>query len=314
MDEVEVGEIALVRHGAPRARDRGEVRGNESLFHGFLERLSQERREEGVLLAGGLVVPFAIARPVTVRLRIRLDRLDEASLVDAGHREHDRHRHHLFARQLEAVSSSPSHEVGIAGRVDHALGHDRFASGLALRVDADDVAVDDDGLHPRPVQHGGDPGFRDQLIRDPFEEFRIEGRTLRLGLGRCGAHRRRALLEFRADAFAVDGARMAIPGEALDADLGDVAAETAVAFEQDRARARTGGGEGRRQTPGTAADDEHVGFSDHRDVTRRLGNGSLHRGASSARSGRDQGLETGSFRYAVRASPSASRSGPSHGS
>ena len=72
------------------------------------------------------------------------------------------------------------------------------------------------------------------------------------------------LLELDADALAVDRVLVAIPGEALDPDLGDVAAEAAVAFEQDHRHAGSRGGEGRRESTGTAADHEHVGPGKHR--------------------------------------------------
>ena len=101
---------------------------------------------------------------------------------------------------------------------------------------------------------------------------------LRLALGVRRPHRPCPVLELAPDAFAVDRVLVAVPAEALDADLGDVPAEAAVAIEQGRPRAGTGGAQGRPQAARAAADDEHVrlvddvdrsgGFADPRDAGR----------------------------------------------
>ena len=74
-----------------------------------------------------------------------------------------------------------------------------------------------------------------------------------------------ALLELDADAFAINGLLVPVPGEALDTHLRDVAAEAAVAVDERGAGARPGRGERRCQAPGATADHEDVGLQSHVD-------------------------------------------------
>ena len=120
------------------------------------------------------------------------------------------------------------------------------------------------------MQHGLDPGFLHQDVGDVFEHLAVERIARRLRLGHRGPHRPGPLLEFDADAFAIDGFAMPVPGEAFDPHLRDIAAEAAVAIHQHGCRARAGGGEGGREARGSAADDQNVGFGHHIDVAGRF--------------------------------------------
>ena len=115
------------------------------------------------------------------------------------------------------------------------------------------------------MQQRRDAGLLHQRVGDPFEHLGVErvAQGLRLRHGR--AHGVGALLELDADAFAIDRLLVPVPGESLDPDLGDVAAEAAVAVDQRRACAGAGGGERRGQASRPAADDQHLGFQDHID-------------------------------------------------
>ncbi len=254
---------------------RAERRRNDAGRGRLLERLAQERREELVFLAARLDVPFAAADPVAVGLGIGLDRFDEARLVDARHREHDRRGHHLLARRLEDGRARARGDVRIAGAVDDALREDCLAAGLAFGDDAGDRAVAEDRRHEQSMQHRIDAGFLHQLVGDPLEHFRVERVADRLGLGHGRAHRLGALLELDADPFAVDRLLVAIPGEALDADLRDISSEAAVALEQRGAHAGTGRRQGRRKAARSTADDENIRLVDDVDFARGFSD-SLH--------------------------------------
>ena len=168
-------------------------------------------------------------------------------------------------------------DIGVAGRIDDSPGQDRLAPRLAFDDDAAQRAALHDRRDEHAVQHRDDAGFLDQHVGDVLERLRIERVADRLGFGHCCAHGLGAVLEFAADAFAVDCRRVAIPGETLDPDLGDVPAETSIAFEQRRLHARTGRSDRRRQTAGAGADHQHVGFVDDVDRAGRLQDGGAHR-------------------------------------
>src|SRR5207244_5344249 len=80
----------------------------------------------------------------------------------------------------------------------------------------------------------------------------------RLALGAGGAHRRGAVLELAADPVRLDRLLVAVPADALDAHLGHVPAEAAVAIEEGHLCAGAGRRERRRQPARAAADDEDV--------------------------------------------------------
>ena len=67
------------------------------------------------------------------------------------------------------------------------------------------------------------------------------------------------------------GLLVAVPGHALDADRGDVAAEAAEALDQGHVDTGTRGGECGRQTGRARTDDQHVGLVDDVDLAGRLG-------------------------------------------
>src|SRR5581483_12059988 len=94
--------------------------------------------------------------------------------------------------------------------------------------------------------------------------------TERLRLRHRGSHRLRALLEFDADAFAVNGVLMPVPGKALDTDLGDIAAKATIAVDQCRPGTRTRRSQGGGKPPGAAANDQNVRFQNNVDRPSRL--------------------------------------------
>ena len=129
-------------------------------------------------------------------------------------------------------------DIGIASGVDHALRQDRLAPGLAFDDHPANAIAFHDRRDEHAVEHRDHARFLHQHIGDIFECLGIERVADRLRFGDRRAHCLGAILEFAADAFAVDRAGVAIPGETLDTDRGDVAAEAAVAFEQRRQCAR----------------------------------------------------------------------------
>ena len=110
-----------------------------------------------------------------------------------------------------------------------------------------------------------------QHVRDVLEHLGVERVADRLRLRHRRAHRLGPFLELNADAFAVDRLLVPVPGEALDADLGDVAAETAVALEQRGLDAGTSRGQRCREAAGgSAAHDEHLSLVDDVDLACRF--------------------------------------------
>ena len=104
-----------------------------------------------------------------------------------------------------------------------------------------------------------------ELVGDALEHLRVQRLAQRLRLGLRPAQGPGALLELDADAFDVGRALVPVPGDALDADLGDDAPEAPVAVHQRGVHAFAGRPDGRRETAGPAADDQHVGLGQHRD-------------------------------------------------
>ena len=121
------------------------------------------------------------------------------------------------------------------------------------------------------MQHRRDSRLAHEFVGDVFEHLGVESVADRLRLGQRGAHGLGALFEFDADALAVDRAFVPVPGEALDADLRDVAAEAAVAFQQHHACAGTRRSQRGSESRGAAADDQDVGFCDDDDAATRFG-------------------------------------------
>jgi len=168
----------------------------------------------------------------------------------------------LLLRRLAHRRAGARRHVGIAGCIDDALGENRRATGLALGDDAADDAVAHDRRDEHAMQHRLHARLAQQCVGDVLEHFRVQRVADRLRLRVRRTHGLGALLELDADAFAVDSTFMPVPGEALDADLGDVAAEAAVALEQQRAGAGAGGRERRGESARPAADDQNPGFRD----------------------------------------------------
>src|SRR5450631_72604 len=270
MHQVQVGEIALVRDRAPGAGNGAEIGGNDAGGDGLLERFAQKGREQIILLAGGLDVPFAVSGPILVGLRVRFHLFDEAALVDSGHREHHRCRHHLLPRRLSRRRSGAHGDIRISRGVDDPLGEDRLASGFALGDHAADGSVANDRHHEHPVQHRLHPRLLHQDIGDVLEHLRVQCVAVRLRLRHRRSHGLGALLELDADSFAVDGAGVAVPGETFHSDLSDIAAKTAVSLEQRGTDPGARGGERRCEAGGPAADDQHLGFGHHVEVSGRF--------------------------------------------
>src|ERR1019366_3651032 len=149
--EVQIRQIPLVGHRAPRTRDRVQRRRNDAGVERLLERLAQERRKQPVFLTRRLVVPLAVARPVRIRLWIGFDGIDETLLVDTGHGEHHGRRHHLLLRRPVYRRPRAGRYVSIARRVDDPLGENRLPAGLALRDHAADGAVLQDRRHAQAM-------------------------------------------------------------------------------------------------------------------------------------------------------------------
>ena len=126
----------------------------------------------------------------------------------------------------------------------------------------------EDRRDEQSMQHRLDARFLHQHVGDPLEHLRVERVADRLRLRHGRAHRLGALLELDADAFAVDRLLVPVPGEALDADLRDVAAEAAVALEQRGLHAGARGRERRGEAARAAADDEHLRLVDDVDFAR----------------------------------------------
>ena len=161
--------------------------------------------------------------------------------------------------------------IGIAGRIDDTFGENRLAPGLALGDHAADRAALHDRRHTQPMQERCDARLCHQYVRHPLEHLRIERMTEGLRLGHRRAHRLGARLEFDADAFAIDGVLVPVPGKTFDADLGDVAAEATMAIDQRRARTGARRRQRCRETAGATAHDQHVGFQHDIQRTRGLG-------------------------------------------
>ncbi len=226
------------------------------------------RRKGGkqlVFLAGGLIVPFAVPRPVGVGLGIRLDRVDEASLVDTAHRKHDGDGHHLVLRRLPERRPGARRNIRIPGSIDDALGQNCLPTRLALTDDTGNDAAFKNRCDAETVQQWSYSSLLDQRVGNPFEHFRIERMTEGLRLRHGRAHGRRPLLELDTNPFAIDRLLVAVPGKSFNAYLSDVAAEATVAVNQCRTRAGASGSQGRCKAPGTAAHHQDIRLQHHID-------------------------------------------------
>ena len=274
--KVEVGQIALIADSAPGPGNGLQTVGQYPGAVRSLERFAQERRKQRVFLARSGHRPFAVLGPVGISLRVGLDRGDEPGLVDARHRKHHRHAHHLFARGFEHRCARLCRDVGVAGGIDHAPGQDRLAPGFAFSDNATNFPVLHDGRNKHTVQHRVDIGLGHQHIGNIFERFGIERVADRLRLGQGRAHCLGAVFKFAADALAVDRCGVAIPGKAFDPDLRDIAAKTAIAFDQRGLRPGAGRSERSGKATRARSHHQHIGFVDDIDLPGGFGYGLGH--------------------------------------
>ena len=72
----------------------------------------------------------------------------------------------------------------------------------------------------------------DQSVGHELEAFGVEFVRKRLTFGHCSAHHLGALLELPSDAASFHRLLAAVPGEALDADRGDVSPEAAEPLDE----------------------------------------------------------------------------------
>ena len=183
------------------------------------------------LLARGLDLPLA-GRPVGVGLRIVRDTVEELRPCRLRRDGTSRRRPASARRRLERWRTRTRARRRRPRGIDDAAGEDRLAPRLGFDDDADDRVAVHHRRHELPVEHRVDAGLLDEPIGDELEALGIESRTTATGSraprlpspwraprtrGRC--RRPRPSL-------------MPVPGEALDADDGDIAAETAEALDQ----------------------------------------------------------------------------------
>ena len=167
--------------------------------------------------------------------------------------------------------------VSVSSRVDNTLGKDRLAACLALHDHAHNRVAFQNRGDKHAVKHRDDTGFLNERIGNKLETFGVEAVADRLRFGHRRAHRLGAVLEFAADPFAVDGCSVAVPGEALNADLGDIAAETAITFEHGRLDPRARRSQRCGEPAGAGADHQHIGLADHINYARWLKDTAAHR-------------------------------------
>ena len=113
------------------------------------------------------------------------------------------------------------------------------------------------------------PASSTSAVGHELEPLAVDLVGERLALRHGRAHRFGALLELPADAARLDRRLMPVPGEPLDADGRDVAAETAEALDQAHLHPGAGRRERRRKPARTGSDDQHVGPMDDLDLGAR---------------------------------------------
>ena len=154
-------------------------------------------------------------------------------------------------------------DISVAGGVDHHPTEHCVTPGLRLDDHADDGVVLDDRGDNHGVEQRLDPRFGDHVVGDVLEPLGVERVAVALGFGLGSAGRLRSLLELDADALGILGLFVAIPGEALDPDLGDVAAEAAVAFEEKHRHPGACGTDRGGEATRSGADHKDVGVCEH---------------------------------------------------
>ena len=135
-----------------------------------------------------------------------------------------------------------------------------------------------------------DAGFGHQRVGHHLEALGVDLVAERLALGHGCTHLVRALLELAADAVGFDRLLVAVPGQALDAHSGEVAAVAAEALDQGHVHAGACRCQCRGEARRAGSDDEHVGAMDDVDLARGLGDGAealpLSHGRTGAAPGR----------------------------
>jgi hypothetical protein len=179
--------------------------------------------------------------------------------VYASQVEHDRGCLHLLDRRLAGRRTRTVGYVSVARTVDNPVGQDRLAAGFGLHDHSRHGVAVHDRSGERAVQQGAHSGLLDEPVGDHLEALGVDlvGQGLRVGCR--SAHGLRTLLEFTPDAPGLDGRLMPVPGQALDADHGEVAAEAPEPFQQGDLGAGPRRRDRRGETAGAAADDKHLG-------------------------------------------------------
>ena len=123
------------------------------------------------------------------------------------------------------------------------------------------------------MQHRVDARLLDQSVGDQLEAFGVEFVGQRLAFGHRCAHLFGALLELPPDAAGLHRLLAAVPGEALDADRGDVSPEAAEPLDEGHLDTCARRRQRCRQPTRTRPDDQHVGLVDDVDLATGFGDG-----------------------------------------
>ena len=174
--------------------------------------------------------------------------------------------------------AGPVGDIGVSGGVDHHAREDRLASGFRFRDDPGDAIAFEDRRDEQAMQHRADARLFDEPVGNELEALAVE--LIGEGLAfrhRC-PHRLGAFFEFAADATGLDRGLVPVPGEAFDADRGDVPAETTEALDEAHLDAAARGGESGGEAAGPGADDQNVGAVHDLGRPGRFGDGARVRG------------------------------------
>ena len=154
--------------------------------------------------------------------------------------------------------------IRIAGRVNNTLRKDSFPAGLALDNDPCDSITVHDGSNKHSVKHGRDSRLEDEVIGHCFKSLTIDGMALGLRFGYRGARCLGTLFKFNTNPLTIDGLLVSIPGETFNTDGGDVAAKTAISFQQSDADTGASRSNRSRQSSRSTANDQDISGVDYR--------------------------------------------------
>src|SRR5829696_9244372 len=121
------------------------------------------------------------------------------------------------------------------------------------------------------VEHRHDARLLHEAVGHQLEALAVELIGERLALRYRGAHRLGAFLELPPDASGLDCRLMAVPGEPLDPDSRDVAAEASEAFDEAHLRSRPRRRECCSKPARAGTDHQDLGATDDLDLSSRLG-------------------------------------------